>query len=89
MIWCVEDDPSIREIEVYALHSTGLEARGFADGAEFWEALEKELPMMIMSLCSCAATRRMAFGMLPGKFSFGKPVCPVHHFSQILLLVLV
>ena len=48
MIWCVEDDPSIREIEVYALHSTGLEARGFADGAEFWEALEKELPELVI-----------------------------------------
>ena len=48
MIWCVEDDPSIREIEVYALHSTGLEARGFADGAEFWETLEKELPELVI-----------------------------------------
>ena len=48
MIWCVEDDPSIREIEVYALHSTGLEARGFADGAEFWEALEKERPELVI-----------------------------------------
>ena len=48
MSWYVEDDPSIREIEVYALHSTGLEARGFADGAEFWEALEKELPELVI-----------------------------------------
>ena len=48
MIWCVEDDPSIRELEVYALHSTGLEARGFADGAEFWEALEKEQPELVI-----------------------------------------
>ena len=48
MIWCVEDDPSIREIEVYALHSTGLEARGIADGAEFWEALEKEQPELVI-----------------------------------------
>ena len=48
MIWCVEHDPSIREIEVYALHSTGLEARGFADGAEFWEALEKEQPELVI-----------------------------------------
>ena len=48
MIWSVEDDQSIREIEVYALHSTGLEARGFADGAEFWEALEKEQPELVI-----------------------------------------
>ena len=48
MIWCVEDDPSIREIEVYALNSTGLEARGFADGAEFWEALQKDTPDLVL-----------------------------------------
>ena len=47
MIWCVEDDPSIREIEVYALNSTGLEARGFADGAELWEALQKDTPELV------------------------------------------
>ena len=48
MIWCVEDDPSIREIEVYALNSTGLEARGFADGAELWEALQKDMPELVV-----------------------------------------
>ena len=48
MIWCVEDDPSIREIEVYALNSTGLEARGFADGAELWEALQKDTPELVV-----------------------------------------
>ena len=48
MIWCVEDDPSIREIEVYALNSTGLEARGFSEGAEFWEALETEQPELVI-----------------------------------------
>ncbi|MCI9157331.1 MAG: DNA-binding response regulator, partial [Lawsonibacter sp.] len=26
MIWCVEDDASIREIELYTLRSTGFEA---------------------------------------------------------------
>lgn len=39
MIWCVEDDASIRDIEVYALQSTGIEARGFEDETSFWEAL--------------------------------------------------
>ena len=40
MIWCVEDDASIRDIEVYALQSTGFEARGFEDGTSFWDALQ-------------------------------------------------
>ena len=38
MIWCGEDDASIRDIEVYALQSTGIEG-GFEDGTSFWEAL--------------------------------------------------
>lgn len=48
MIWCVEDDASIRDIEVYALQSTGLEARGFEDGTSFWEALQKQRPELIV-----------------------------------------
>lgn len=48
MIWCVEDDATIRDIEVYALQSTGFEAKGFEDGASFWEALQKERPELVV-----------------------------------------
>ena len=48
MIWCVEDDSSIRDIEVYALTSTGLEAKGFEDGDRFWNALQSETPDMVI-----------------------------------------
>lgn len=48
MIWCVEDDAAIRDIEVYALQSTGFEARGFADGISFWEAVQKERPELVV-----------------------------------------
>ena len=48
MIWCVEDDAGIREIELYALNSTGLGARGFEDGAAFWEALQAETPELVL-----------------------------------------
>ena len=48
MIWCVEDDDSIRDIEVYALQSTGFQARGFADGGSFWAALEQEKPELVV-----------------------------------------
>ncbi len=49
MIWCVEDDASIRDIEVYALGSTGFEAVGFADGTSFWEALQSgEKPELVV-----------------------------------------
>ena len=48
MIWCVEDDSSIRDIEVYALSSTGLEARGFEDGDSFWNALQAQKPELVV-----------------------------------------
>jgi len=48
MIWCVEDDPSIRDIEVYALTSTGFEAAGFEDGDSFWNALQSEKPELVI-----------------------------------------
>ena len=48
MIFCVEDDTGIRELVVYTLQNTGLEARGFADGAALFEALRMEKPQLIL-----------------------------------------
>lgn len=48
MIWCVDDDNTIREIEVYTLTQTGFEARGFADGISMLEALKTEKPDLIV-----------------------------------------
>ena len=48
MIWCVEDDASIRDIELYALISAGFDVKGFEDGPTFWEALKKEKPELIL-----------------------------------------
>ena len=48
MIWCVEDDSSIRDIEVYALTSTGFEATGFEDGDSFWNALQEDKPELVV-----------------------------------------
>ncbi len=48
MIWCVDDDSTIRDIEVYTLTQTGFEARGFADGISMLEALKSEKPELIV-----------------------------------------
>ncbi len=48
MIWCVDDDTSTREIELYTLNSTGFEARGFDNGTSFWDALQKEQPDLVI-----------------------------------------
>lgn len=41
MIYCVEDDASIRDIEVYALRSTGFEAEGVESGLALFAALKR------------------------------------------------
>ena len=48
MIWCVEDDASIRDIEVYALQSTGYEARGFEDGTSFLKEVKNQKPELVV-----------------------------------------
>ena len=48
MIWCVEDDASIRDIEIYALKSAGYQAAGYEDGTSFWEAVQKEKPELVV-----------------------------------------
>ena len=48
MVWCVDDDSTIREIEVYTLEQTGFTARGFADGVSMLEALKDEIPELII-----------------------------------------
>ncbi len=48
MIYCVEDDTSIRELVVYTLESTGFTARGFGDSTEFYQGLSEELPELVL-----------------------------------------
>ena len=48
MIWCVEDDSSIRDIELYVLSSAGFDAKGFEDGISFWNALKNEKPELVV-----------------------------------------
>ena len=48
MIYCVEDDNSIRELMTYTLHSVGFESMGFSCGEEFWKGMRQELPQLII-----------------------------------------
>ena len=48
MIYCVEDDGSIRDLMVYALQAAGFSAAGCAVGEEFWQAMRKETPELVM-----------------------------------------
>lgn len=48
MIFCVEDDNSIRDLMIYTLNSAGFQAKGFAEGEAFFEALREQKPDLIM-----------------------------------------
>ena len=48
MIYFLEDDDSIRELVVYTLNNTGLPAEGFHHPAEFWNAMEREIPTLVL-----------------------------------------
>ncbi|ERT60552.1 MULTISPECIES: response regulator transcription factor [Megasphaera] len=48
LIYCVEDDESIRELIAYALKAQGFEAVAFGDGKDFWEGLKREIPDLLL-----------------------------------------
>ena len=48
MIYCVEDDPGIRELIVYTLNHSGYEAKGFERGEELFPALKVCRPQLIL-----------------------------------------
>lgn len=48
MIFCVDDDPTIRDIEVYTLQATGFEAKGISGAEELFSELKHTTPHLII-----------------------------------------
>ena len=48
MIYCVEDDSSIRELMVYTLQASGFETCGFQDAAAFWDMMKEKKPELVI-----------------------------------------
>lgn len=48
LIYIVEDDVNIREIERYALKNSGFEVQEFECGRELYKAVEKKVPSLIL-----------------------------------------
>lgn len=48
LVYIVEDDTSIRELEMYALKNASFEVSGFADGMELMRAMENRVPDIIL-----------------------------------------
>lgn len=48
LIYVLEDDESVRDLEVFALKGNGYEVQGFAEPKSFYKALEKSKPDLIV-----------------------------------------
>lgn len=48
LVYIVEDDTSIRELEMYALKNANFSVMGFEDGASFLKELDKRIPDIIL-----------------------------------------
>ena len=48
MIYLLEDDNGMRELVLYTLNNSGMEAKGFAEPEAFWAALEEQLPDLLL-----------------------------------------
>jgi len=72
MIYIVEDDAAIRELEQYALQSSGYEVQSFETSEPFWQAMRAAEPELVILDV-----------MLPGEDGFSilkklrnTPACP-------------
>ncbi len=48
MIYIVEDDNDIREMESYAIKNSGFEVRAFSNGIDFFDAFEQQQPDLVL-----------------------------------------
>lgn len=48
MIYIVEDDDNIRQMEAYALQGSGFETKEFVSGSEFFAACEQQVPKLVL-----------------------------------------
>ena len=82
LVYIVEDDRNIREIQHYALKNSGFDVQGFECGKELYQALEKKIPNLILldimlpeedgleilaRLLNLCATARIPFIMVTAK----------------------
>lgn len=56
MIYCVEDEGSIRDLMLYTLNMAGFEAQGFASSEPFWDAMKMSV-RSLFCLTSCCPAR--------------------------------
>ena len=53
LIYVVEDDKSIQEIEVFALSNVGYQVEGFGSARELYHALGQQMPDLLLLVLPC------------------------------------
>ena len=53
LVYIVEDDRNIREIETFALRNTGYEVMGFECAKDFYKEMENRKPDIKIGRASC------------------------------------
>lgn len=48
MIYIVEDDANIRQLVVYTFNNMSMEAAGFENAADFWQAIGNNIPELVL-----------------------------------------
>ena len=48
LIYIVEDDTDIRELETYAMKSSGYEVQSFGESKSFFKACTAEIPQLVI-----------------------------------------
>lgn len=48
IVYIIEDDASIRELEIYALKNSEFEVKGFDNGKDFFKDIDKKIPDLIL-----------------------------------------
>ena len=48
LIYIVEDDTDIRELESYAMKSSGYEVQSFGESKSFFKACTAEIPQLVI-----------------------------------------
>lgn len=48
LVYILEDDTGVRELEAYALKGNGYDVKGFSEPRQFFDALKKELPDLVV-----------------------------------------
>ena len=68
MIYIVEDDAAIRELEQYALQSSGYEVTSFESSEPFWQAMHAAEPeLVILDVMLPGEARRSRTRSLPAR----------------------